>query len=124
MSEPAHIAAIRSLLQRAEYPVVNVRIRAGGDGVNRDFYAPGAPRWNWSVVALISVHGEPRSIFNPCCPAPGELPEDQYGSVSMIAADAQAWIAKYGDQLNQQWFPLTTEVNPLEDLVARIQSNQ
>lgn len=106
------IATIRSLIQRAEYPVVNVHIQAVGDGINRDFYAPGAPAWNWAVTGLISVQGEPRAIFAPCCPAPGELPADEYGSVSMIAADPQAWIAQYGSELNQQWFPLTTEVNP------------
>jgi hypothetical protein len=118
-SDPERIATIRALIERADYPVVNVRIRAGGDGINRNFYTPGAPPWNWSVAELVVVQGEPRSVFSPCCPGPGELPEDRYGSVSMIEANPQAWIAKYGDQLNQQWFPLTTEVNPFKDPVPR-----
>ena len=112
VGDPEKIAQIRSLIRRAEYPVVKVRIKASGDGMNRDFYAPAAPAWNWSVTELIDVQGEPASIFLPCCPGPGELPEDEYGSVSMIAADPAAWVTKHGDVLNQQWFPLTTEVNP------------
>jgi hypothetical protein len=103
------IANIRSLIQQAKYPVVNVRIKAGGDGLNRDFYAPGAPAWNWSVTELLSVQGDPDDVF---IPEHGPLPEDRYGSVSMIAADPQAWISEHTDQLAEQWFPLTTEVNP------------
>lgn len=118
VSNPEQIAMIRSLIQRAQSPVVNLRIQAGNsDGLNRDFYAPGAPAWNWSVTGLISVQGPPRDFFPFCCPEPGELPEEQYGSVSMIAADPQDWIARHGTELNQQWFPLVTEVNPLRDPV-------
>lgn len=116
VSDPDQIAMIRSLIQRTQSPVVNVRIQTGnGDGLNRDFYAPGAPAWNWSVTALISVQGPPRNFFPFCCPEPGELPEEEYGSVSMIAADPQDWIARHGTELNQQWFPLVTEVNPFRD---------
>jgi hypothetical protein len=107
VNDPNQIASIRSLIQRAQYPVVNVRIKAGGDGINRDFYTPGAPAWNWSVVALLSVQGEP---FIP----PQSPPEERYGSASMIAADPNGWIARHGDQLAEQWFPLTTEVNPFK----------
>jgi len=111
VTDSAQIAEIRSLIRQAKYPVVNVRIKAGGDGVNRDFYAPGAPAWNWSVTQLISVQGEPYSVF---LPEHGPLPEESYGSVSMIAADPNAWIARHGDQLAEQWFPLTTEINPFK----------
>jgi len=90
VTDAAQIAQIRSLIQQAKYPVVNVRIKAGGDGVNRDFYAPGAPAWNWAVTQLISVQGEPYSVF---LPEHGPLPEESYGSVSMIAANPNAWIA-------------------------------
>jgi hypothetical protein len=107
VSDPNQIATIRSFISKADYPVVNVRIKAGGDGINRDFYAPGAPAWNWSVVALLSVQGEP---FIP----PQSPPEERYGSASMIAADPNGWIARHGDQLAEQWFPLTTEVNPFK----------
>lgn len=110
--DPNQIAHIRSLIQRAQYPVVNVRIQPGNDGINRDFYSPGAPAWNWSVAELLSVQGGPRNVF--LGPGPGPLPEESYGSVSMIAADPHAWIAKHGNELAQQWFPLTTEVNPFK----------
>lgn len=119
VSDPEQIANIRSLIQRAEYPVVNVRIEAENDGINRDFYAPGAPAWNWAVTELLSVQRGVRSVFLPCCPEPGELPEDEYGSASMVAADPQAWIARNGNELNQQWFPLTTEVNPFKTPMPR-----
>lgn len=109
VSDPNTIATIRSLIQRAKYPVVNVRIKAGSDGINRDYYAPGAPAWNWSVVQLLSIQGEPYDVFPVEHPTP---PEEKYGSASMIAADPDGWIAKHGDQLALQWFPLTTEVDP------------
>ena len=116
VSDPTQIATIRSLIQTAQSPVVKVRIRAGNDGLNRDFYAPGAPAWNWSVMQLISIQGEPRSVFIPEHPP---LPEEFYGSVSMIAVNPQAWIARHGNELAQQWFPLTTEVNPSKPPATR-----
>lgn len=109
VSDANAIATIRSLIAQAKYPVVNVQIQARADGVNRDFYTPGAPVWNWSVVQLLSIQGDPYDVFPVEHPTP---PEERYGSASMIAADPQAWIAKHGDQLALQWFPLTTEVDP------------
>ena len=111
VTDPNQVATIRSLIQRAQYPVVNVRIRVGNNGLNRDFYASGAPAWNWSVTDLISVQGEPFSVFLPEHPP---LPEEFYGSASMIAADPSGWISRHGDRLALQWFPLTTEVNPFK----------
>lgn len=110
--DPDKIAQIRSLIQHAEYPVVNVRIQAANDGTNRDFYGVGAPVWNWSVVELLAVQGGPRNVFLD--PSQETLPEENYGSVSMIAADPHGWITRHGDQLAQQWFPLTTEINPFK----------
>lgn len=90
VSDPERMADIRSRIQRAEYPVVKVRILAGGDGVNRDFYRPEARAWNWSVDGPDCRAGRTAGFFAPCCPEPGELPEDQYGSASMpMAGDCE-----------------------------------
>jgi hypothetical protein len=101
------IAQIRSLIQQVKYPVVNVQIKAGNDGTNRDFYTSGAPIWNWQVSGLISVQGEP---YLPLLGPP--YAEELYGSATMIAANPAGWIGKHGNTVALQWFPLVTEVDP------------
>lgn len=116
VNDPTQIAEIRSFIQRAEYVIVTVRIQANNNGVNRDFYAPGAPGWNWSVRDVLSVDQGSPGIGFPGgeIPPPGTLSEPRFGSASMIAADPQAWIARNGDEMQQQWFPIVTEVNPFK----------
>src|SRR5688572_30762823 len=49
LSDPLHIAHARGLLNHTVQTSrrVLMRIRAGKNGINRNYYAPGWPEWSW-----------------------------------------------------------------------------
>lgn len=104
VSEPTSVTAIRDRIRRGELTVVTLQIAATASSVNKDYYADGLPAWNWSVIRLISVDGEPVSSTTPN--------ERSYGTPTLIAADPGGFIARNGDTINFQTSTITTEVDP------------
>jgi hypothetical protein len=61
VSAPDQIASVREFLARrarGEEPrgmYFRLRLALGGDGVNRNYAAPGAPAWDWRVAEVLSA---------------------------------------------------------------------
>ena len=72
-------------------PAVIARIAPRPDGINRNYYAPGAPLWNWSITEILDTI----IAFEPA----GTEQDASYPSPSDVAADPEEWIRVNGDTI-------------------------
>jgi hypothetical protein len=88
LTRPEHIAHARDLILRGptvngepNQPIVGARVRAGKDGINRNYSDPRLPEWSWHVY---EVYGFADAIGGPSGASPKLLEE-------MISQNPDAW---------------------------------
>lgn len=125
VSDPAMIAQARQILadRPNRYASTNwrlrVRIAAGADGLNKNFFSPDRTVWNWHATEFIRFVFVDYGASGPGGPgtgdptAPPDLPERSYSaSPRDISENAAGFIAQYGDVIELWGYSLMAEINP------------
>ncbi len=91
LTVPEHIAHARDLIQRGPLidgepnaPIVGGHVRAGKDGINRNYFDPELPEWSWNVY---EVYGFSDIIGGPSAASPASLEQ-------VITGNPAAWNEK------------------------------
>jgi hypothetical protein len=87
------------------HKLVSVRVAAGGDGINRNYIAAGAPPWSWHVSQFLGF-----SDFTVNSTAP-----------VILELDINRHIQLYGDIYGFPGYIITAELGPILTLVTRDQ---
>ena len=99
LTDPTDIATARSLVNSTASIIVNARIEAGADGINRNVKAPGMPLWSWHVVEFL---GFSESSIEICD-----------GSPTQVEQHVAGWIANTGGMICFWAYTVVDEIPPL-----------
>ncbi len=130
ITDPAAIAQARQIL--ADRPStwaasnyrVRVRIAAGADGINKNYFNPARSNWAWHAVSFVKfvfmdyATGGGTALPGDI-PNPPDLPGECYTtSPAAISADPAAFIARNGDVVEPWGYVLMAEINPAAPIGA------
>jgi len=98
---------IHALLAAGKKIGISTEIAAGGVPYNKDYYAPDRPVWNWHVVTVTQIFDFAETGFI------ASLDPRLDSNPSDIAADPNAWIARYGNRYTPRYYHIISGLDPV-----------
>jgi len=104
INDPAGIAHARRLI--AEGPstgatIATARIAPGADGINRDYFAPGAPSWSWHVTDFLGFSDTAIELCD--------------GWPAFVEQDVNGWIHNTGGNVCFWSYTVVAEIVPVPE---------
>jgi hypothetical protein len=102
LSDPDDIAHARALLTAEPGTLASIavaNVAAGGDGVNRNWQAPGQPEWSWHVVGFEGFFDFTVEVLD--------------GWPTFVEQDVPGWIANTGGQIGFWSYTVVAELPTL-----------
>jgi len=113
--DPGTAAQIEAIRAQGGRPGFSGQIAEGSVDYNKNYYAPGQPRWNWHVTSVAEVFDLNSTFFPQCeCPYLIAHPSD-------IAVNPAEWIRQNGSQYTPVRYEITAQIDPeKKDRIANV----